>query len=769
MKAIVSVTAMTLAVGAIMVMLLPFSAKAGTTIIVNSSSDTTVDEGECTLREAITAANSDTASGPTPGECAAGSGADTIEFNIGPQDGSVKTITLDSAVLPDITSQVTIDGYSQDTATPNTAIAPNPFNGTLLIELDGENTPDNNASAGLVMASGSDQSVIKGLVINRFPGSGIAINPGVDGVAFKGNYIGTDSSGLIARPNKRTAINTFSVDIDSGGPTNGVIGGNQPADRNILSGNTCGCVDPGRFPQGISIAGGSNGWIIKGNYVGIAADGVTAMGNQAGGITVDYIDGITIGGSETGAGNIFSGNGDGGIQPDATFNGVIQGNYIGTDYTGTVPVLNGAKGISIAYGCENILIGGTTPGARNIIANSPNGFQGIYTTTTMFGHPDTDNISIIGNSIFDNDALGIDIGSDSLTPNDPLDVDTGPNGYLNFPDNLLYYEGGGNTHVAYSLDVPAGNYRIEFFSNDSPDPSGYGEGQTFLGYQNITSAGTGSQAYSIILAGTSLQNISSTTTEIDGSSDGFGSTSEFSAIAEQRPDVSDLSLTKTLVDPQNVTPGGTIHYDLTLTNNGYSPADLSTLNGGGGGNPFQSVFIDFLPPELTFISSSNPDITCTDAGTVITGLIAVHHSDWHTIACFYTGSDGIMQEGGTFTTTFSLNVANDSDLNFVNYALGGAYFATDPDSIAIGNALDSSFSNSGDPDFIDSMIAAEHNNFASAVYPVSQSGSGGNNGNNTGSIDLLAQTGVNEYAWYGLALILMISGSIFTKKRMAGK
>jgi CSLREA domain-containing protein len=50
------------------------------TITVDSATNAVADDGVCTLREAITAANSDTASGATPGECPAGSGADTIEL-----------------------------------------------------------------------------------------------------------------------------------------------------------------------------------------------------------------------------------------------------------------------------------------------------------------------------------------------------------------------------------------------------------------------------------------------------------------------------------------------------------------------------------------------------------------------------------------------------------------------------------------------------------------------------------------------------------------
>jgi len=72
-------------------------------IEVNSSADTTADDGSCTLREAITAANDDTSSGWTAGECAAGSGTDEITF------AGNYTITL-TAALPQVNSSMTIDG-----------------------------------------------------------------------------------------------------------------------------------------------------------------------------------------------------------------------------------------------------------------------------------------------------------------------------------------------------------------------------------------------------------------------------------------------------------------------------------------------------------------------------------------------------------------------------------------------------------------------------------------------------------------------------------
>ena len=71
-------------------------------IVVNSKTMLTEDDGTCTLPEAIKAANTDTPSGGSSGECAAGAGADTITFTV---SGTIYTTRL-----PDIASPVTISG-----------------------------------------------------------------------------------------------------------------------------------------------------------------------------------------------------------------------------------------------------------------------------------------------------------------------------------------------------------------------------------------------------------------------------------------------------------------------------------------------------------------------------------------------------------------------------------------------------------------------------------------------------------------------------------
>lgn len=162
---------------------------AATTITVNSTADDASNDGECTLREAITAANSDTASGGASGECAAGSGTDTIAFNIAEtadftvtdRNSVVKngyTITPTSA-LPDITQNVVINGYSQPGSLTNTAAAPLPLNNTILIEIDGQATT---GQPGLVAAANGVE--IRGLVVNNFEGNGISVS--ADNVVIRG-------------------------------------------------------------------------------------------------------------------------------------------------------------------------------------------------------------------------------------------------------------------------------------------------------------------------------------------------------------------------------------------------------------------------------------------------------------------------------------------------------------------------------------------------------------------------------------------------------
>jgi hypothetical protein len=135
--------------------------------------------GQCPLRAAIEEAN-DTA------------GADAIEFDIG---GGSKTIKPASQ-LPTVTDPVTIDGYTQQGASPNTLDEGN--DAVLKVKLNGS---DAGAGAHGLEISASD-STIKGLVINRFGGDGILVTgSGTADNRVEGNFIGTNDQGTIDNGN----------------------------------------------------------------------------------------------------------------------------------------------------------------------------------------------------------------------------------------------------------------------------------------------------------------------------------------------------------------------------------------------------------------------------------------------------------------------------------------------------------------------------------------------------------------------------------------
>ncbi len=184
---------------------------------------------------------------------------------------------------------------------------------------------------------------------------------------IQGNWIGTNAAGNVALGN---GVNGVSIS----GSADNLIGGAAPAMRNIISGNTA---------NGVSInGGGSTGNVVAGNYVGLNVDGTQALGNQQQGI---YITGgasnNTIGGLTstpgTGLGNVVSANGYSGIIVLGSSNNVIQGNIAGLNAAGNAVLGNTFQGVGFVFGGTGNTVGGTAPGARNVISgNNGGGTQG---------------------------------------------------------------------------------------------------------------------------------------------------------------------------------------------------------------------------------------------------------------------------------------------------------------------------------------------------------------------------------------------------------
>ncbi len=305
------------------------------TFTVNSTADPGAggcDAAECTLREAITAANG-------------AAGADEIRFNI-PGAGP-HTINLTST-LPAITQQLTINGTTEPDFT-----AGNP-----VVELNG--TGAGGAVVGLTIAAATNNCTIRGLVINRFSLHGVQVQ-GTGSNIIEGNFIGTDPGGTIDRGNTQLGVGIF----DS---SNNTVGGTTGAALNLVSGNNI----HGVQVSDTATAGAATNNQIRGNFIGTSKNGAADLGNTQLGVGIFDAPNNQIGGAVAGAPNVISGNNSRGIQitGEASDGNQMQGNLIGTNSAGTADLGNTTDGILVTTGADNNTIGGTTAAARNVISGN---------------------------------------------------------------------------------------------------------------------------------------------------------------------------------------------------------------------------------------------------------------------------------------------------------------------------------------------------------------------------------------------------------------
>ena len=587
---------------------------AQTTFTVNSTNDMddgTCDATHCSFREAINAAN-------------ANFGADNIAFNI---SGAGPHTIQPLFALPTITDPVVIDGTTE----PD-------FAGTPIIELDGTNA---GIVHGLSITTGN--STVLGLVINRFGLNGVLITgAGATGNVIEGNFIGTDVTGtsslgnglhgvsIVDAPNNTVGGTTsaarnvisgnsaFGVEIIFAGSTGNLVQGNyigtdvngavalsnsegvfiDAAPNNTIGGTTAGArnVISGNTNNGASINGsGATGNLVQGNYIGTDPTGTAALGNGNAGVLVGNVGNAannTIGGTTAGARNVISGNFEGvTIVDDGLGAGgnVVQGNYIGTDVTGTSAIGNVVGVLLLASGNT---IGGTSTGAGNTIAFSTN--LGVKMDRG------TGN-AILSNSIFSNGDLGIDLGADGLTANDAGDGDTGANNLQNFPVLTSAFKG--STTIEGTLNsTPSATFTLEFFSNSACDPFGHGEGESLLGSTVVTTDGGGDASFMVPFPTDLPTGTVITATATDPSNN----TSEFSqcaTVADFTIAVAPASVTVVRGEAATYTvtvssEGGTFNGDVSLSCTGL-PAQTSCSFAPGTVTPGASAVTSTLTVSTT--------------------------------------------------------------------------------------------------------------------------------------------------------------------------
>ena len=379
--------------------------------------------------------------------------------------------------------------------------------------------------------------------------------------------------------------------------------------------------------------------VFEGNFVGTDVTGKKPLPNAYSGVRVDSTGNNTIGGTVPGAGNVISNNGQFGIFVVNSSPGtVIQGNLIGTDITGTQPLGNVSDGIVLATSATDETVGGATAGAGNTIAYNGGNAVTIGETAT---DASTGN-AVLGNSIFSNTGLGIDLGNNSgVTLNNSLGH-TGPNNYQNFPVLTSVTPGTSGTTIAGSLNSTANTkYTIQFFANAAADPSGYGEGKTYLGQTIVTTDAAGNASFSaVVSAAPSGQSIFSAT-----ATDPAGNTSEFSkAIAVQV--ASSLSVGST-------SSPSTYGKSVTFT---------ATVSDSSGGVPTGSVeFYDGtndLGPGTALIGSGTSATSTLNIAKLAAGT--------HSIRAVYTPTGVFAGSTGTLTQTVNQAVLTVSGITALN-------------------------------------------------------------------------------------------------------
>jgi hypothetical protein len=556
-----------------------------------------------------------------------GKKVDTIDFDI---KGTGPFTIAPTSALPTIVNPVFIDGYSQPGARPNTQAGSD--NAVIEIQLSGASA---GFASGLEISAG--RSTIRGLAINQFAKDGIRLFSGGNN-SVVGNFLGTDPTGMVALPNgdagvlvdgsnnnavggttapardvvsgnanqNISLINNSANDLVEGNfvglsasgsstltnpgsgvslfsASNNTIGGTAPGAGNIIGGNAfdglvldqangnliqgnrigtdhggtvvlgngtgvligfsssanntlggtvtgAGNLISGNFGDGVLLnptLGPGN--VIQGNLIGTDVHGTSSLPNGGSGVNIAASN-VQVGGTGPGAGNVISGNAQFGvlITPSFAFftptdDNLVQGNLIGTDVTGTMPIGNGIDGVAVFgqfIGASNNTIGGTISGAGNTIAY--NGHNGVTIGSFSFDSSSVDN-PILSNSIFANAALGIDLGDDGVTPNGS-GVRFGPNQLQNFPSLVIAANFGSSVAVTGTLNaLPSTTYTVQLYGNDVADPSGFGQGQFLLGTLTLTtdSGGNGSFKSSLPPAPAGVASVTATAT------DPLGNTSEF--------------------------------------------------------------------------------------------------------------------------------------------------------------------------------------------------------------------------------------------------
>ncbi len=279
-----------------------------------------------------------------------------------------------------------------------------------------------NGNSGILLTYATNNT-IGGLTATPGTGAGnVASGNALAGIAFQyvgttgnfvlGNLIGLKAGGSGPLPNGAAGVGI----VDGAGGE--IIGGTATGSRNVISGN----VGPGVAIGPYGNTNGDSNNVVLGNDIGVGLDGSTPFGNAGPGVNIvggtapgaaGQSSGNIIGGTTSAARNVISGN-TGTTGTGVSISGVnatgnvVEGDYIGTNASGTSAVPNAASGLQLTAGANANIIGGGQAGARNVISGNL-GLAGIVIT----GAATSANV-VLGNYIGADISGGVALGNGSV-------------------------------------------------------------------------------------------------------------------------------------------------------------------------------------------------------------------------------------------------------------------------------------------------------------------------------------------------------------------
>ena len=328
----------------------------------------------------------------------------------------------------------------------------------------------------------TSQCVIQGLIIDQFQFSPAVMieGPFSTGNVIRGNFLAVDPTGT------NTSEAGFMVAVAMvNGASNNTIGGTTPDARNLMSSGDG--LPPG-YDSAVQVGGFNDVGVesdnlIEGNFIGVDVSGNVSLRSSGFGIFVDPTAvGTTIGGTTPGAGNVISG----------------LMNRLGFDLS--IGIVTAGRNTLIVGNKLGVTADGTAP-----LPNDTNNIEVDPANGTTIGTADPASANVIANSKGDGvlvdgpltttpGAVGTTIRGNTVFGNQKLgiEVEPGANGGVTPPLLANPVIGGGRTTFNGTLTEPvAGAYLVEFFSNPALDPSGFGQGQTSLGVVPVTVAAGG--------------------------------------------------------------------------------------------------------------------------------------------------------------------------------------------------------------------------------------------------------------------------------------